>query len=135
MVVGRQFPGNIVIGRALVLRIVLRQQQIHGVVAIGLVEAHHIRPGREAAFLEHQGFGGTLHFDMLAEQARHQLRDPQPVALVVGNQDRERRFLHALAPGVDALEVEIRQQRLALSGHGVERRERPGLVVVHVVAR
>ena len=48
MVVGGQFPGDVVVRRLSIFRIVLRREQIDRVVAIGLIEANDVGSRRES---------------------------------------------------------------------------------------
>src|SRR5271169_1292420 len=76
-----------------------------------------------------------MYFDALCEQARHELRDPRGIALIARDQERERRFLEAPAPGVQSLLIEMAQQRLRLLRGEVECGERRRLGVIEVIPR
>ncbi len=119
---------------ARVLRKELRAQQVDCIVSIGLIEPHHVRAGRESAFLQPKLGAGALHLDALRHQQSDELRNAPRIALISRNEEGERRLAGALAPGIQALLVEVVQERFGLLSGDVERRERGSLHVVHVVA-
>ena len=135
MIVGRQLPGNVVVGLAAVLGVVLGRQQVYRVVAVRLVESHDVGACREPAFLEGEVRRRTVHLDALRQQSRNELRNARRVTLPIGNQEREWRFIEAAVVGMQRLEIVIPQQALRLLRAVIERREHRGLVVVDVVAR
>jgi hypothetical protein len=113
----------------------LRGQQIDGVVAVRLVEPHHVRARRKHAFPEAEGRGRAPYLDALCKEPRDELRHACRIALPVGNQEAEGRVLESAGVGVQALEVVVVQQLRRLLRHVIESREQRRLVVVDVVAR
>ena len=98
MVVGRQLPRHVIVWLACVPRIALCSQQIHRVVAVGLVEPYDIGARGERTLPEGEVRHGTLHLDPLREQPCEQLCDAGRIALPVGNEERIGRLLEPLAP-------------------------------------
>ena len=95
MIMCGQLPGNVVVGLAAVFRIVLRREQIHRVVSIGLVETHDVSAGGIVAILQFQFLLCAAYLNVLTHQAANHLRDARAVALTVGNQKRIRWFVQA----------------------------------------
>src|SRR5271155_4920832 len=110
MIVGRKFPGDIVVRLDAILRILLRREKVHGVVAIGLIKTNYKCTGGGFAILQFHGRGGAADFDVLFLKTRNEFRDPQGIALIFWNDKSVGWFFHAFAIGMDALVVKIAEE-------------------------
>ena len=133
--VQRQRPGDVVVGLVDgVGREHLRGQEIDGVVPVGLVEAHDVRPGGELPFRDLERRGRPSDLDALGDEQPDHLGDALAVALVLGDGEGERLALDALLPGIVALAVEVAEHLLGVLGRVVEGGQAAALHVIGVVA-
>ena len=132
----RQRPRHVVVrlvGRF--ARELLRLEQVHRVVAIGLVEPDDEAPLLERPLLHGDRGVEPRDLDAVAAQDLDHLRHAPRVALVLRDDERVRVALDALLPRVVALAVEVAQDLLRVLRRPVQDREAPGLHVVRVVAQ
>ena len=129
-----KFPGDIVVRFDGVFRILLRSEEIHGVIAIGLIETYDVGANGEGAFFKMERLFRAADFDVLAHQASDELRDARGISLIVRNKEGRRRFIEAFAIGVQVFFVEIVEERARVCGGVVEDGECGGFVVVKIVA-
>ena len=134
MIVSGKFPGNIVVWLAAIFRVVLWREQIHGIVAIGLIKTDHVGARRIRTISQSKRRLREADFNVLTHEASNKLSNAQAIALIRGNQKGVRRFIETLAIRVQTLVVEISQQRVGICGGIVQRSQRSRFVVIDVVA-
>ena len=98
MVVRRQLPRNIVVGRFPILGVVLRCEQVDGVVSVRPIEPHNVGSSRELTLLHLNWIPSTRDFDVLSHKPRNHLRHPRGITLILRNQKRIRRLRQPLLP-------------------------------------
>ena len=135
VIMSGKLPGNIIIWLAAIFRVVLWREQVHRIVAIGLVEPDDVSASGIRAIFQGKGRLRAAHLNVLAHEPADKLGNARGIALIRGNQEGVRRFLETLAIGVKTLVVEISQQRVGIRSGIVERSKGSRFVVIDVVAR
>ena len=93
VIVGRERPGDVVVGFKGVFGIVLGSKEINGVIPIRLVEADDVGACGIRAVLQVERVFCASDFDVLAHQASNHLSDTSGIALVLGNEEGRGRFV------------------------------------------
>ncbi len=112
----------------------LRRQDVHGVVAVRLVQLHDVAAARVRPLGDGQVRREPPHLDVLVQQPADHPRHAQRVGLPRGDHEGVRLFRHALPPRVVSGAVEVAQHLLRMAGGPVQDREGARLLVVRVVA-
>src|SRR5215471_7598309 len=116
MIVSGKLPGNVIVWLAAIFRIVLWCEQVHRIIAIGLVEPDDVGARRIRTVFQRKGRLRAADLNMLAHEPGDKLANAPWIALIRWNQEGVRRFFETLTIGVETLVVEISKQDVRIRG-------------------